>query len=329
MVTVNLVASLIDSRALGRLLDSLPLLPNLTCLYIYFPTFHLDRFFQIITSSSLRRTLNELLVAGGVDMFSSIQQYCAHESPFDNLTKLTLELCGVDGPQLEASLALEPFLQFLAPTLQSLKVTSMTFTLDLSPLFNALSKPGSAVLFSNLMSLSLYLPFNTSFRAFPQSLRHFLRTNNHLQHLQLDMTIPLPYPVDEEPLGAWLAGLVNDDVYFPSLQTLDIYPSNTQTGLSAFLSFIKLTVPTLTSLTVSGLWLNPGMANQVINALTECEGQPKMLKSLTLKLIELSVPFLELVARKLPHLKKLTLSQDQLVGSGQVCHSFNLSTQPN
>jgi len=150
------------------------------------------------------------------------------------------------------------------------------------------------------MSFSLHLHFNTSFRAFPQSLRHFLRINNHLQHLQLDMTIPLPYPVDEEPLGAWLADLVNDNVHFPSLQTLNIYPSNTETGLSAFLNLIKLTVPTLTSLTVSGLWLNPGMATQVIDALTECEGQPKMLKSLTLKLTELSVPLLELVARKLP-----------------------------
>ena len=69
------------------------------------------------------------------------------------------------------------------------------------------------------------------------------------------------------------------------------------------------------------------MANRVIDALTECEGQPTMLKNLTLKLTELSVPFLELVARKLPHLKKLTLSQDQLVGSGQVCLSLNLSTQ--
>jgi len=133
--------------SLSRLLNSLTHLPNLTCLDIRRATFHLASFFQIITSSSLRMTLHELSVTGRVEMFSSIQQYCAHESPFDNLTKLTLELHGGEDPRLEASLALEPFLRSLAPTLQSLKVTSTTFTLDLSPLFNALSKPDSLVFF--------------------------------------------------------------------------------------------------------------------------------------------------------------------------------------
>ncbi len=138
------------------------------------------------------------------------------------------------------------------------------------------------------------------------------------------MSLPLPYPDDEEPLGAWLADLVNDNVHLPSLQTLDIYPSNTQTGLSALLGLIKLTVPTLSSLIVSGRWLKPEMVNQVIDALTEAEGQPKMLKSLNLNVTVLSVPFLELLARKLPLLEKLTLSSFGTVGSGQVCLSFKI-----
>jgi hypothetical protein len=118
---------------------------------------------------------------------------------------------------------------------------------------------------------------------------------------------------DEKLLAAWLADFVNDNVHFPSLQTLDIYPSKTQTGRSAFLSLIKTTLPTLSSLIVSGLWLKFGMVKEVIAALTECEGQPKTLKSLTLNITNLSVPLLELIARKLPQLEKLTLSIDRIV----------------
>jgi hypothetical protein len=185
-------------------------------------------------------------------MFASVQ-----DSPFDNLTKLTLELHNVEDdedPELESSLALEPFLRSLAPTLQSLNITNKSFTLDLSPLFNALSKPDSPALFRNLQSFFLNLHFNTSFNSSPQSLRRFLLTNNNLLHLHLDMTLPLPYPEDEAPLGAWLADLVND-VRFPFLQSLDIYPSNTESGLSALLILIKRTVLTLSSLTISGRWL--------------------------------------------------------------------------
>lgn len=318
--------------ALNSLLHSLTFLPNLTSLSIHHATFHLAHFFQIITSSSLTRTLQQLFLKGRVEMFASIQDYCAHKSPFENLTKLTLELDAVDDdedPQLESSLPLEPFLRSLTLTLQSLMITNKSFTLDLSPLFNALSKHDSPVLFPNLTSLSLSLHFDTSFRTSPQSLRHFLRTHNHLQHLYLDMSLPSPFPEDEEPLGVWLVDLVNDNVHFPSLQTLDVYPSNTETGLSALLSLIKLTIPTLSSLIVSGRWLKPEMANQVIDALTECEGQPKMLRSLDLNITELSVSFLELVARKLPQLEKLSLSSFQVVGSGQVCFFLNLSTQPS
>ena len=335
MVSVTLVTSQLTGTgadinfagSLGCLLHSLNLLPNLTCLDIHDATFHLFCFFKTITSSSLRRTLQELLLTGQVGMFASIQEYCTHKSPFDNLKKFTLELYASyddEDPQLESSLALEYFLRSLAPTLQSLKITSRSSTLDLSPLFDALSKTDSPVLFSNLISFSLCLHFNTSFRTSPQSLRHFLRTNNHLQHLQLDMSLSLPDPEDEEPLGAWLADLVNDNIHFPCLQTLDIYPSNTKTGLSAFLGLIKLTGPTLTSLIVSSRWLKSGMVNDVIDTLKECEGQPKLLKSLTLNIVKLSVPILELLARKLPNLEKLTLSPIRFVGSGKVCFFFKI-----
>jgi len=255
-----------------------------------------------------------------MEMFASIQEYCTHESPFDNLTKLTLALHPIEDDGLvESSFILGPFLRSLAPTLQSLTVENR-FSLELSHLFDALSKPDSLVLFPKLTSVSLYLLFSKSFQTPLQSLCHFLRTNNHLQHLHLDMT-SVVHPEGDELLGVWLADLVSDNIHLPSLQTLDICPPDTQTGISALLSLIKLTVPTLSSLRIRG-WFKPGVVNQMIDALTECEGQPKMLKSLILDITELSVPCLELVARKLPHLEKLIVSAVQVVGSGQVCFSL-------
>jgi len=50
---------------------------------------------------------------------------------------------------------------------------------------------------------------------------------------------------------AWLTNLVDTKFQFSSLQTLEIYPFVTQTGLSAVLTLIKRTAPTL-----SELWIH-------------------------------------------------------------------------
>jgi len=71
-------------------------------------------------------------------------------------------------------------------------------------------------------------------------------------------------------------------------------------------------------------------AKQVINALTEgatiTEEEPRKLKSLRMNITRLSVPFLDLLACKLPQLKKLFLVVSEIVGSGQVCFLSYLST---
>lgn len=310
---------------LAALLLSLPLIPNLTALEINYATFHVANFFRTITSCSLAGRLQQLTLTGRVEMFASIREYCTHKTLFENLTKLSLELHRAidnDTQKKESSLSLEPLLRSLGPTLQSLRIINFSFTLDLSPLFTAFSQHDFPILFPNLKSFSLHLHFNTSFRTSPQSFRHFLRNNNHLQNLHLDMSISHSYRENEEPLGAWLIDLANN-VPFPSLQSLDIYPSDTQTGRSAVLTLIKRTAPTLSSLKVSGHCLLPHMANQMINAFTEHKVQ--QLKSLSLHITELSVAFLDLLARNLPQMEKLSLWTFKVVSSRKVCFLCSIS----
>ena len=257
---------------LTAVLRSLPLLPNLTSLDINYATFHIATFFRTITSCPLARRLQQLSLMGRLEMFASIQEYCTHKTPFENLTKLSLELHRVIDEESSTSLTLEPFLRSVAPTLQSLQITNRSFALDLSPLFSSFSQHDFPVLFPNLKSLSLYFHFHTSLRASRQSLRDFLLSNNNLHHLHLDMALLLSPRENEEPLGAWLTDLVNN-VPFPSLQSLDIYPSNTQAGRSAIMTLIKRAAPTLSSLKISGHCWPRHIADQMVNAFTEREVQ--------------------------------------------------------
>ena len=288
--------------ALAAVLRSLPLLPNLTALDINCATVHLATFFRTITSCSLAKRLQQLSLTGRVEMFASIQEYCTHKSPFENLTKLSLELHPAIDKGSSTSLTLEPFLRSVAPTLQSLHITNRSSGLDVSPLFSAFSQHDSPDLFPNLKSLSLYFHFHTSLRASRQSLCNFLLSNNNLHHLHLDMA--LSSQENEEPLGAWLTDLVNN-VPFPSLQSLDIYPSNTQAGRSAIMTLIKRVAPTLSSLKISRHRWPRHVADQMVNAFTERKIQ--QLKSLSLNITELSVSFLDLLAHNLPKLEKLSL----------------------
>ena len=316
-LTVNIVPS--DSTnetfdvALAALLRCLPLLTNLTALDINYASLHVATLFRTITSCSLARRLQQLSLMGHTEVFAFIQKYCTHKTPFENLTKLSLELHrAFDNDTQMESLNLEFFLRSLAPTLQSLQIINRSFQLDLSPLFSAFSQHDSPVFFPNLKSLSLH---HSSFLTPCQSLCHFLRNNNHLQHLHLNMTPPFSYR-KSDPWCEWLIELVND-ASFPSLQSLDIYPSNNQAGRSAVLTLIKRTALTLSSLKLFGHCMPRHIADQMVNALTELEVH--QLKSLSLNVTGLSVSFLDLLARNLPQLEGLFLWTLQVVGRGKVC----------
>ena len=331
----------IVSKVTSLLISSLPLLPNITCFRIEL-TRESSAFFatllQIITSFSLPRTLQKLRIYGHVDMFTSLGEYSAHTTPFRNLTELDLSLgyrehLGFfkEPPiQPNLSLTLVPFLQSFAPTLRLLRVSNWSETLDLFTHFNALNQFDSSVPVPNLKSLFLYLPgvSVSSPRSSFQSLRRFLLTHsNGLQLLHLTITRPHLNPGVDKLLGAWLAELVNNNIQFPCIQTLQLYPSISQIGLSALLALIKRTSSTLYSLTIPNRYLTGEEVGQLLDALTEGEVQvpttsmvittprTSKLRVLSISINHLSVPFLELLAHKLPQLERLSLRVSEIVDS--------------
>jgi len=323
------------------LLQSLPLLPAVTSLKIELhksAASHFTTLFRTIACSpSFSRTLQSLLLSATVEMLQLLAEHTAHYLPFQNLTHLALGL--IDLRLLDpfsshteipvTSNEVAPFLLFLAPTLQSLRITT---SFDLSPLFDALTQPSPSPTFPNLKSLFLIFLPSPSTQSTPQFLRRFLVThNNTLQHLHLRLEMNRIRPTTlDTPLDAWLAELVNINSPFPSLQTLDIYPLYTQSSLFALLTLLKRTAPTLSSLSISSRYLTADEARQVLDALTErghgtqvrIKQEQGKLKSLCMDITHLSVPFLDLLSRKLPHLEKLALRVSEVVGSDQVSFFF-------
>jgi hypothetical protein len=314
-------------------------------------------------------------------MFASLAEYsapqCKTERSFGNLTEFNLELincqilhdfdAGLTLPTINAPdsiLSLAQFVLSLSPSLQLIRIWNWSTTLDLSLFFSHLSHPlpdsPSLVPFPNLKSLLLILPFNTSLQSSPESLHRFLLAQSTTL-LRLQMRLKMRRvqldPSMEEPLGTWLTHLVDNVVhdsdndpmfvpslFFPNLQTIDIYPSATTAGLSALLTLIKRTAPTLTSLTIRDRYLTLEEAKRVLNVFTEGEGEVKVgygvqvqspamtqatkggtktrnegsLKCLRMNITHLTVPFLDLLARTLPQLQNLWLSVSDIVGSDQV-----------
>lgn len=274
-----------------------------------------------------------------MDEIASLGEHSARTTPFENLTEfsLILDQSSFFNPQIvQSSLLLEPFFCSLPATLQRLKILSLCYALDFSSLFDALSK---SACYPKLTSLQLHFNFCLSFRSSCQSVRHFLLThNNNLQHL--DLYFCTSGSMDGEHLGGWLTNLANNEFQFSSLKTLDIDPSTSQTSLSAVLALIKLTAPTLSELSIGSRTLTFEEVKQVVDALTEDGVQFQAmttritgefnLKSLTMQIAQLSVPFLDLLARKLPRLEELNLIASKIVGSDQVCFpSCFISTQLN
>ena len=239
-------------------------------------------------------------------MFASQVEYSAHT--FENLTDLGLSLKHPD--LLEGTIQFP--LRLLAPTLQILRIADWSGAFDLFALFNT---PDSSVPFPNLKSLILdFADPTTDLLPIPslQSFYGFILAHScRLEHLHMDLTTSF-YPVHVQCVGEWLDELVNTNIQFPSLQTLLLFPSPSQIGLFSFLTLIQRTVPTLSSLTIPPRYWSSEEVDQLLDVLTEVqvhgikERQSK-LKTLRIHVRHLSVPLLDLLARKLPQLESLTL----------------------
>ena len=321
------------------LLNVLPLLNNLMFFKIELLHISLDflhDLFRAITTSPLARTIETLSLTGHPDLFTSLVE-CPN--PFANLSALDINLSNRDNDDLPKStvntntiLSLAHFILSLSPSLQHLRILSL---FDVSPLFTHLTQPlhgsSSLIPLPNLKSIVL-IPFNFTFRSSPQSVHHFLLVHSiNIQHLQLSMMMscwPLPWDMDKV-LDKWLSDFVNADSttkpsrFFPNLQTLDIHPPATPAGLSATLVFIKRTAPTLSSLRIRSCNLSDEGATQVVHALTRSKVKSSKLKSLQMDISDLRVPFIELLAVKLPQLQKLRLGLKNFTEFSQVPSFFS------
>ena len=328
MLTIRLDSS--ESVA-TNLLTSLPRLPNITSLNITIEddsTSYFATLFQTITSSSIARTLEKLRLTVCVDMFNGP---LAEYPSFEKLTVLSLDIdlrrWSQSHPKTIFPPAPSSFLRTLAPTLQRLRISDQSIPHDLCPLFDTLSEPfspNSPIPFPHLDTLVLFFHFDNAeiLQASHQSLLRFLLAHhNDLRYLHLKLTVP-NLNHNEKHLGVWLTELANNS-QFSSLRTLGIYPSNTPAGLSAVLALIKRTAPTLTSLTIYDHALTHEDAARVLDALTEREVRPRNFKNLEMCILQLSVPFLDLLACKLLQLEKLNLWALDVVGSNQVFPSLS------
>ncbi len=300
-------------EALTVLIGSLPLLTALTFLSInaidnatIFGTL-----LQAFYSSSIMRTLQRLNLMGHVGTFAALMENSPHERSFESLMELSLHLKdyqdtnrSIDDPNIHS---LTRFFLSLGPTLQLLKIDN-TSMFNLSPLFNTLSQQGSPAFFPNLNSF-----FLATEAVEPYALHRFLLPHYiNLQHFQLKVN-------DPEAMDAWLNEFANSDSQVRSLQTLKIFIS-TQAGAFALRALIKRTSSTLSSLVIIGqyFWTHEE-ATQMIYALAPAEATQMDLRSLQISIAHLSVPFLDLLAGKIPQLEKLVLCIDQVVGSNEVC----------
>lgn len=249
-------------------------------------------------------------------MFAS-QVPSAHA--FENLTNLSLSLFDWEhSGLLEGTFPL----RLLAPALHTLQIANWSGILDPFIYFNTLT-------FLNLKSLIIIfaIPPTAPFpKSSLQSLHRFiLAHSNDLQHLNMNLTASLN-PVHVEHLGAWLVDLVNTSVQFPSLQTLRLFSTSTQICLSTLIVLIQRTAPTLSSLNFP-IYLTSEEVDRLLDALTEVQvqganGRQSKLKTLIIHVTLLSVPFLDLLARKLPQLEFLTLFITEIIGSDQVRFFF-------
>ena len=360
-VRVKQMSILLNSKKLASLssshmsfsttLKTLHLLPNITSLdieLIKYSTFHVTTLIRTIISSGVARTLQKLVLSGHLGEFASLGE-SAHKTPFENLTELNLTESSPNSdynPNTQTNSFLEALLRSLAPNLQILHIYSHWSALKPSPLFDALLLPlpqydTPGVFFPNLKSLFVSFNSTTSFRSFSRSLHYFLLSHNNLQHLYLDIQYLWRNFNDEECLGERLADLLNCDQY-PSFQSLTIYPTTSQAGLSAVLTLIRRNARTLSSLKILDRYLTFEEAKQVVDALTASqvqvqvstmtammttpttEQEPKKLKSLSMNITRLSVSFLDFLAHNFPQLDSLSLMVNEIIGSDQVCfpHSF-------
>ncbi|KAJ7475919.1 hypothetical protein FB451DRAFT_1463052 [Mycena latifolia] len=267
------------------------------------PEYDLERFFRIAWSS-FGRQLKAISMAGRPEAF---RQFVASNPEPVSCTALSLQFThelyttaatAVEGILLDS---VAPFINSLAPQLQSLKIWSWS-TLDLSAFFTALK------IFPQLYDFHLRTPFNKAFPD-PSGLTKLLEDNSRtLDTIELRLN---PFgsamdPNSEQLLGQWFASHEAHKSVLANLKTLRMYPTTLASGFDALVMYIERSAETLTTLGVKDRYLNLDEVEALITPLAHRHADDG-LQSLRLNVRVWSAELFDLLALKLPGLKSLSL----------------------
>ncbi|KAJ6576574.1 hypothetical protein DFH09DRAFT_363785 [Mycena vulgaris] len=321
--------------SIERVVDSLilvfPLLANLESFEVeswdMSPDYDLQRFFRNAWSS-FGRQLGTISMAGRPEAF---RQFVASNPQPVSCTALSLqfthELDTTAAAAVEEILvnSVAPFINSLAPQLQSLKIWSWS-TLDLSALFINLG------IFPQLRDFHLRAPFN---KAFPDAtgLTKLLEDNSvtlHTVELRLNPAGSAMDPSSEQQLGQWFASHEAHPSVLVNLKTLRMYPTTISSGFDALVMYTERSADSITTLAVKDRYLDLYEVEALIAPVAHRHADDG-LQSLRLNVRVWSVKLFDLLALKLPGLKSLSLyvggshpnrAETELFFTGMHTHSF-------
>ncbi|KAF9533887.1 hypothetical protein CPB83DRAFT_844689 [Crepidotus variabilis] len=295
-------------------------MPNLTSvleLHIDLWGFPAESCLPLIRSicHNFQKTLRILCLAGDTDSYRLLMEDCHLE--FDTLTEVHFELAS-SASRMQASEAdskilrdvVAPFIGRHAPSLEVFRNWCWA-EVDVSDFYAYLAQ----VDFQKLTTIRIGTAFNKLTHD-PTTLKSFIRRNSKtLTRLELRLKPDRAQldPSVETPLGEWLIDFVGEGIYFPKLQTLEIYPTNTDNGYRALLVLIQHTSATLRDLVIRDRYFTPPQAKEVIDATAQTR-----LRFFRMGAEQLDLELFDLIARRQEEIHRLWLTVSATVGDGEV-----------
>ncbi|KAJ6494899.1 hypothetical protein C8R47DRAFT_1117742 [Mycena vitilis] len=291
------------------------------------PEYDLENFFRVAWSS-FGSQLELVSMAGRPQTF---RQFVASDPQLVSCTALSLQFTHeLDTMAASAVLGImvdsvAPFINSLAPKLQSLKIWSWS-TLDLSALFLNLGH------FPQLHDFHLRAPFNKAFPD-PIGLTTLLEVNASTLdtiELRLNPAGSAMDPNSEQLLGQWLLSHQAHRGVLTNLKVLRMYPTTLSSGFDALVMYIERSANTLTTLAVKDRYLNLDEVEALIAPVSH-RGADDGLENLRINVRVWNAELFDLLALKLPGLKSLSLyvggshphrAATEVFFTGMQTHSF-------